>query len=91
LQWGTAIPAAVVNNRFNEIAPSRIDNQQILNQLRGGRAYEHGTAAFINTLSPDTRNQFTSVLSDSLQRAWQVAIAFAGKTQALIQCCWCAS
>ncbi|KAI9776759.1 MAG: hypothetical protein M1839_009403 [Geoglossum umbratile] len=77
LMWGTAVPAAIVNNRFDEIAPGRIDDQRILNQLKGGRAYEHATAAFINTLSPDTRKQFTSVLSDSLQRAWQVAIAFA--------------
>lgn len=77
MQWGTAIPAAIFNNRFDQIAPSRIDNQQIVDKLLGGKAYERSTAVFLRTLSPETREQFEDVLTESLKRTWYGAIAFA--------------
>jgi hypothetical protein len=77
LQWGIAIPAAVFNNRFDQIAGSRIDDPQLVSLLISGKAYEHATASFLDTLAPETRRQLVGVFTDSLRRAWQVAIAFA--------------
>ncbi|KAI2687739.1 hypothetical protein DTO012A7_3692 [Penicillium roqueforti] len=77
MMWGTAIPAAILNNRFDSLAPGRIGDQRVRTELLGGQAYEHATAAFRNTLPSETLKQFVSVLSDSIKRTWQVAIAFA--------------
>lgn len=77
-QWGTAIPAAVFNTRFDQLAPSRITDQSVKNVLTQGQAYEHATAAFVNSLTPESAAQVRSVLSDSLKLAWQVGIALAG-------------
>lgn len=76
IQWGTAIPAAIFNNRFDQIAPDLITDQPIVKQLIGGQAYEHATAVFLRALPPETREQFKQVLTESLKRTWYVAIAF---------------
>lgn len=78
LMWGTAIPAAIFNTRFDQLAPSRITDQSVKDLLTQGQAYEHATATFVNSLTPETAAQFRSVLSDSLKLTWQVGIAFAG-------------
>lgn len=74
--WGTAIAAAVFNSRVGQLS-GRITDTAIRDQVNGGGAYQHATAAFLELLPTDTRQQFVSVLSDSLQLTWQVAIAFA--------------
>jgi hypothetical protein len=76
-KWGIAIPAAIFNNRFDQIAGSRIDDPQLVSLLIGGKSYEHATASFLDALAPETRRQLIDVFTDSLRRAWQVAIAFA--------------
>ncbi|KAI1376081.1 MFS general substrate transporter-like protein [Hypoxylon crocopeplum] len=78
MTWGSAIPGAIFNNRFDQLAPGRITNQAVLSQVTGGNAYGHATAAFVSSLDPETQQQFISVLTQALQLAWQVAIAFAG-------------
>ncbi|KAK9440013.1 MFS general substrate transporter-like protein [Metarhizium brunneum] len=77
LTWGTAIPAAIFNNRFDQLAETEITDPVFRNRLTGGRAYESATSAFRSTLPEATRNEFTRVLEMSLQRTWQVAIGFA--------------
>jgi MFS family permease len=77
LIWGTAIPAAIFNNRFDELATTGITDPVIRGQLVNGQAYGHATAAFLNTLSASTREEFISVLNESLRRAWQVGVGFA--------------
>lgn len=49
-----------------------------MGQLTGGRAYEHATASFVNSLAPETAAQLTSVLANSLKLSWQVGIAVSG-------------
>ncbi|KAH9990389.1 major facilitator superfamily protein [Xylariaceae sp. FL0662B] len=78
ITWGTAIPAAIFNTRFDELAPQRITNPALVAELAGGEAYQHATSAFLSTLPTETRDQFISVLVDSLQRSWLVAVGFAG-------------
>lgn len=76
LTWGTAIPAAIFNNRIAALS-GRITDPTVAEAVTGGRAYEHAVASFVSSLEPETRAQFISVLSDGLKRIWQVAIAFA--------------
>ncbi|AEO57195.1 MFS general substrate transporter-like protein [Thermothelomyces thermophilus ATCC 42464] len=81
--WGTAIAAAVFNNRFDDLA-GRITDAAVRQQVTGGQAYQRATAAFLDLLPPESRDQFVSVLSDSLRRSWFVSIAFAGLGFALV-------
>ncbi|WEW56053.1 hypothetical protein PRK78_001488 [Emydomyces testavorans] len=74
--WGSTIPAAVFNNRFDQLA-GRISNSAIAAQLKGGKAYEHATKLFLEKLPNNIRQEVISVFSDSLRRTWQIAIAFA--------------
>ena len=74
--WGTAIAAAVFNNRFGQLA-DRIADPVIREQVSGGDAYQYATANFTKSLAPETKQQFISALNGSLQRSWYVAIAFA--------------
>ncbi|KAK9858312.1 hypothetical protein MYU51_019321 [Penicillium brevicompactum] len=76
--WGTIIATAVFNNQFDILAP-RITDASIRNLLTGGRAYEYGTKAFINSISdPVTVVEVGSVYVDALNVVWYVSIAFSG-------------
>lgn len=75
--WGTAIPAAIFNTRSDELAPKLIDDNALRGQISGGRAYEHATAAFLQTLSPASRVQLNQTFAISLRRTWLVSLAFA--------------
>lgn len=75
LTWGTAIPAAIFNNRVTALS-GRIADPRVAETVTGGRAYEHAVASFVDSLEPETKAQFVSVLSDGLERIWMVAIAF---------------
>ena len=75
--WGTAIPASIFNNRFNELAMTLITDPDIRRQLVNGQAYSHATAAFLDTLPPSTRREFIATLDESLRRAWQIGLGFA--------------
>ncbi len=77
--WGSAIPAAVFNNRFGEIS-SRVTDPKVRAMLSNGKAFEHATRAFVKYLSSEdgTRDEVIDVFVDSLKRTWQVGIAIAG-------------
>lgn len=77
--WGSAIPAAVFNNRFDQLS-SRISDPTVRSMLSGGNAYQHATETFVTSLSATNgvREQVISVFSDSMKQVWQVGIAFAG-------------
>ncbi|KEF51599.1 uncharacterized protein A1O9_12234 [Exophiala aquamarina CBS 119918] len=77
LIWGTAIPASIFNNRFDEVATNVITDRSIRAQLINGQAYSHATAAFLDTLPASTREEVITVLNESLRRVWQIGIGFA--------------
>lgn len=78
LVWGTAIPSAVFNNRVDHLA-HRIEDPDTAAQLVGGKAYEHATKTFLNSLpSTSIRKEVIRVFTDSLKQVWYVGIAFAG-------------
>ena len=74
--WGVSIPAAIFNNCFDQL------NYQIDATVRGsftnGQAYQHATAAFVNSFPPDIRAQVLEVYVYALRRVWQIGIVFAG-------------
>ncbi|KAG8161685.1 hypothetical protein KVR01_008672 [Diaporthe batatas] len=76
MTWGTAIPSAIFNNRVAALS-ERITDPAVAETVTGGRAYQHAVASFVNSMEPETRAQFITVLSVGLKRIWQVAIAFA--------------
>lgn len=75
--WGSVIPAAAFNNRFVELAPSRITDPAVRAAFAGqGQALEHAAATAIKALPEPSRSEVISVFSDSLKRTWYVLMAF---------------
>lgn len=75
--WGVAIPAAVFNNRAEQLL-YRIDDGAVRAQLAGGKAYEHATAAFVHHLDERTKQQVKDLFVAALKRSWQIGIVFGG-------------
>ncbi|KAI9751192.1 MAG: hypothetical protein M4579_006171 [Chaenotheca gracillima] len=75
--WGVSIPAAIFNNRFDQLS-GRITDEASRAVLVGGKAYEYASKDFINSFHDPTRAQVISVYADSLKRVWQIGIVFAG-------------
>ena len=77
--WGVAIAATVFSNRAEGLAGSgTITDAKVAAEFMNGEAYQDATASFLKSLSAETRAQVIAVQNTSLQRSWQVAIAFAG-------------
>ncbi|KAI0905703.1 major facilitator superfamily domain-containing protein [Ustulina deusta] len=75
--WGVSVPAAVFNNRSNDLS-RRIDDPSVRALIAHGQAYSHATNDFLRSLTDHTRDQVVSVFSDSLKLVWIVATAVAG-------------
>ncbi|MBE3042955.1 MFS transporter, partial [Candidatus Bathyarchaeota archaeon] len=75
--WGVTIPAAVFNNRFDQLLYT-IDDDAVRAQLGNGQAYAHATAALIDSFGGEVVGQVREVYSQSLQRVWHVGTAVAG-------------
>ena len=76
--WGVAIPAAILNNRFAQLA-WRIEDPAVRELFGGGnRAYQNAYASFIWSFPEATRDQIIGVYEDALKLLWQISIAFAG-------------
>ncbi|KAG8158627.1 hypothetical protein KVR01_011749 [Diaporthe batatas] len=73
--WGVSIPAAIFNNRIEQLAGG-VDDPIYRKALTGGRAYEHGTAAFLNQIQGETKEQIVGAYVDSLKLMWLVCMAF---------------
>ncbi|PNY23296.1 Uncharacterized protein TCAP_06764 [Tolypocladium capitatum] len=76
--WGSVIPGAVFSNRFIDLAYTITDPVVRETFAGDGQALEHAAAKLINVLPEESRAQVIDVFSKSLQRTWQVLIAFAG-------------
>ncbi|KAK4675025.1 hypothetical protein QC764_000200 [Podospora pseudoanserina] len=75
--WGVAIPAAIFNNRFSQLA-WRIEDPAARDLFQGGnRAYENAYVSFIGSFPKPTQDQIVGVYQDALKLLWQIAIAFA--------------
>ncbi|KAH7398104.1 major facilitator superfamily domain-containing protein [Cadophora sp. MPI-SDFR-AT-0126] len=77
LIWGVTIPAAIFNNRFDELL-STIEDVGARRLLSHGQAYSGATGAFVDSFSGVTRDQVRHAYTLSLARVWQVAVVMAG-------------
>lgn len=73
--WGVAIPVAIFNNRFEQLA-SGIADVDLRMSLQNGSAYEKASARLINSLSEPSKSQVISAYTGALKQCWQVAIGF---------------
>lgn len=71
--WGVAIPAAVFNNRFEQLS-YRIDDAATRELLSHGHAYQYGSRDFVNSFPEPLKGQIIGVYSDSLKVVWYVAL-----------------
>lgn len=75
--WGSVIPAAAFNNRFVDLASTRIEDAGVRATFAvQGQALQHAAAKEIAALAEPSRTQVIGVFSDSLKRAWLVLLAF---------------
>lgn len=75
--WGVGIPAAVFNNRAEQLL-DQINDQSVRKQIGAGQAYEHATAAFLRPLDQNTRRQVIGLFTEALKRSWLIGTVFAG-------------
>ena len=76
--WRATTPAAIFNNRFDQLSRP-VDKPAVVAVLPGGRAYERATKMFLESVQNRTvRSQIIDVFSDSLKITWYVTIGFAG-------------
>ena len=79
LVWGVAIPSTIFNSRFDQLAGGRIDDRNAVATLSHGKAYEHATKSYLESLPSKTvQNQVISVFRDSMKEVWLVGLAFTG-------------
>ncbi|KAI9848703.1 MAG: hypothetical protein M1837_006790 [Sclerophora amabilis] len=75
--WGVSIPAAIFNNRVDQLLPTLRD-PKVQDLLAHGQAYERASKAFINSFTEPTRGEIIGLYEQSLKRVWQLGIIFAG-------------
>lgn len=75
--WGVSIPAAIFNNRFDQLLPELSDPTAVAALERGG-AYEHASSTFVDSFPSAVRDVIISIYERSLTRVWQIGIVFAG-------------
>ncbi|KAI1170866.1 MFS general substrate transporter [Nemania sp. FL0916] len=75
--WGVSIPAAIFNNRFDQLLPELSDDTAIAALARGG-AYQSASKAFVDSFPDAIRDVIISIYERSLMQVWQIGIVFAG-------------
>ncbi|PYI00035.1 multidrug resistance protein fnx1 [Aspergillus ellipticus CBS 707.79] len=81
--WGVAIPAAIFNNRFEQLS-FRIPDTAARAALSRGQAYESASASFIKSFDPAIRDDIIGVYVEALKRVWQISIVFSGVSFLLV-------
>lgn len=75
--WGVSIPAAIFNNRFDQLLPS-LGSSEAQAALSRGQAYEQASQALVDSFPEPIRSGIISLYEQSLQRVWQIGIVFTG-------------
>ncbi|GAW20230.1 hypothetical protein ANO14919_097290 [Xylariales sp. No.14919] len=81
--WGVAIPATVFNNHVDQ-SLYMIQDPGVHKQLMGGGAYQRASARFVESFPPQTVSEIRPVYRISLQRVFQVGVAFCGFAMLLV-------
>ncbi|MCJ1249022.1 hypothetical protein MMC30_006244 [Trapelia coarctata] len=75
--WGVTVPAAIFNNRFQQLL-YRISDPTAVAALANGQAYAHASSGFLDSFSETVKAEIISVYVDSLKLSWIIATALAG-------------
>lgn len=75
--WGVAVPAAIFNNRVDQLADT-ISDASVRQVLVGGGAYQYGSASFVGSIPEPVRGQVRAVYSEALKAVFLAAVAFGG-------------
>lgn len=81
--WGVAIPAAIFNNRVDEVL-SMVSDADARQLLSGGGAYQQASAAFVTRFSLSVQTQIRAVYREGLKRVFLIGVAFAGLATLLV-------
>ncbi|KAI0180130.1 major facilitator superfamily domain-containing protein [Hypoxylon sp. FL1284] len=77
--WGVAIPAAVFNNRIDQLlAEGAISDPSAARLLSAGGAYQAASAEFVEQFPSAIQGEVRAVYRIAIQRVFQVAIVFSG-------------
>ncbi|KAI8630956.1 MFS general substrate transporter [Xylariaceae sp. FL1651] len=75
--WGVSIPAAIFNNRVDQLLVELYDESAIAALSHGG-AYESASNIFLDSFPAHIRDVIISIYERSLKQVWQIGIVFAG-------------
>lgn len=75
--WGVSIPAAIFNNRFDQLLPL-LGSSEAQASLSRGQAYERASKELVDSFPEPIRSGIISLYEQSLKRVWQIGIVFAG-------------
>ncbi|KAK1565949.1 major facilitator superfamily transporter [Colletotrichum navitas] len=75
--WSVTIPAAIFNNRFEELAGG-ISDERVREQLGSGKAYGSTTRAFIESLQRPVKGEVVKVFGEAISGVWYMAAGIAG-------------
>ena len=75
--WGVTIPAAIFNNRFQQLL-YRVNDPIAVAVLSGGQAYAHASSGFLDSFSDTVKAEIIGVYVDSLKLSWIIATVLAG-------------
>ncbi|KAI0972724.1 MFS general substrate transporter [Xylaria arbuscula] len=75
--WGVSIPAAIFNNRFDQLLGEVSDPTAVAALVHGG-AYESASKMFVDSFPPQVRDVIISIYERSLMQVFQIGIVFAG-------------
>ncbi|KAK6065740.1 multidrug resistance protein fnx1 [Seiridium cupressi] len=76
--FGAAVPAAIFNNRFQQLL-AMVQDPTTRAKLSGGDAYSRAApSSSLGNISSTTRDQVIYIYNESTRRVWQIGIVFAG-------------
>ncbi|KAH9984007.1 MFS general substrate transporter [Xylariaceae sp. FL0662B] len=77
--WGVAIPAAIFNNRVNNLLANGAISDPLAAQVIGaGGAYQAASAALVEQFPLGQQSEIRAVYAQATQRVFQIAVVFAG-------------
>jgi hypothetical protein len=75
--WGVAIPATILNNRINHLAPT-ISDPVASQLLRDGGAYQYASAAFVTSFPKPIATEIRTAYMEALRVVFYAGTAFGG-------------
>ncbi|RYP05820.1 hypothetical protein DL764_003531 [Monosporascus ibericus] len=81
--WGVAVPAAIFNNRIDQML-NTISDPVAREMLAGGAAYQDASAAFIQQFPLSVQAEIRAAYREALKRVFLICVAFSGLATLLV-------